>query len=240
MPIYEATKSDSGCGHHVGVLLLTQTNAFIPGDVANASTYDYPVIYRTVPGASSDRVFVGDPELDEAVVETARELESLGVRGISSDCGFFLNYQDVVRRAVRVPVFMSSVLQLPMISAMLGRDRAIGVVTANSNALGNRLLEISGVDAERRIHIKGLQDRPEWDRTVMGQAPYHDSERIEAEVVALGEALVAEDPSIGAIVLECSLLPPYARAVQDATGVPVFDFINLIDYFESGCYRALN
>src|SRR5690349_23463818 len=36
------------------------------------------------------------------------------------------------------------------------------------------------------------------------------------------------DPSIAAVVLECSMLPPYAKAVQEAVQLPVFDFITLI------------
>lgn len=237
MPVYAARETRGGYGFHVGLLLLTKTNPFVPGDTANASTYDYPVVFRTVPGADSMRVLSGDPDLEDAVVETAKELEALGVRGISSDCGFFLNYQDVVRRAVKVPVFMSSLLQLPMVSALLGPDRTIGVITANSIKLGNRLLELSGVPAERRIAVKGLQDVPEWQKTVRDQGPYLDTDAVQAEVVKLAKELQAENPNMGAIVLECSLLPVYANAVQEATGLPVFDFINVIDFFEKGLFR---
>ena len=236
MPVYAVTNPKGGQGYHLGLLVLTKTNPFIPGDTANASTYDYPVVFRTVPGAWSTRVLSGDPELEDVVVQTARELEAMGVRGISSDCGFFMNYQDAVRKAVKIPVFMSSLMQLPMIDSILGKDRSIGCVTANSVKLGNRILELTGVPAGRQIRVKGLQDMPEWKKTVGEQGPYLDSEKIEAEVVKLAKELQAEDPKLGAIVLECSLLPVYAKAVQEATGLPVFDFLNLIDYFERGIF----
>jgi hypothetical protein len=238
MPVYEAIDTPVGSGHSVGILLLTKTNPFIPGDVANASTYDFPVVYKTVPGASSDRVLPGDPDLEPAVVETAKELEALGVKGISSDCGFFLNYQEPVRNAVNVPVFMSSLLQLPMVSAALGKDKAIGIVTANSRRLGNRILGLSRVDPERKIVAKGLQDMPEWQTCVGKAGPYLDFETIREEVVTLAKELKDENPDVGAIVLECSLLPPYANAVQEATGLPVFDFMTVIDYFEAGLHRS--
>ncbi|MSO93065.1 MAG: aspartate/glutamate racemase family protein [Rhodospirillales bacterium] len=236
MPVYEATNPKGGQGYHLGLLVLTKTNPFIPGDVANASTYDYPVVFKTVPGAWSTRVLSGDPELEDAVVETALELEAMGVRGISSDCGFFMNYQDVVRKKVKVPVFMSSLLSLPMIDSILGKGRSIGCVTANSVSLGNRILSLTGVPAGRTIRVKGLQDMPEWQAVIGKQGPYLDSEKITAEVVQLAKELKEEDPNMGAIVLECSLLPVYAKPVQEATGLPVFDFLNIIDYYERGIF----
>ena len=95
----------------------------------------------------------GDSELNDAVVATARELEAQGVKGISSDCGFFITFQDLVREAVDIPVFMSSLMELPLISSFLGRDKAIGVMTANSEALGNQVLELSGIEPERELII---------------------------------------------------------------------------------------
>ena len=237
MPVYEATDTPVGSGHSVGILVLTKTIPFIPGDVANSSTYHFPVIYKIVPGASSDRVLSGDPDLEDAVVEAAKELEALGVRGISSDCGFFLNYQEAVRSAVNVPVFMSSLMQLPMVSAALGKDKALGIVTANSHKLGNRILGISRVDAERNIVVKGLQDMPEWKVCLGQRRPYLDFEAIRDEVVSVAKELKDENPDVGAIVLECSIMPPYAKAVQEATGLPVFDFMTVIDYFEAGLQR---
>ncbi|MDZ7842126.1 MAG: hypothetical protein U5R46_15095 [Gammaproteobacteria bacterium] len=51
------------------------------------------------------------------------------------------------------------------------------------------------------------------------------------------KAMVSAHPDMGAVVLECSLLPPYPRAVQEATGLPVFDYITMIDYFQAGTQR---
>jgi hypothetical protein len=46
---------------------------------------------------------------------------------------------------------------------------------------------------------------------------------------------VREHPEIGPILLECSNLPPYACAIQKATGRPVFDFTTLINlYYAAG------
>jgi hypothetical protein len=50
---------------------------------------------------------------------------------------------------------------------------------------------------------------------------------MEREVVSVALELVRQYPDIGAFVFECSDIPPFARATQEATGLPVFDFITL-------------
>jgi len=190
-----------------------------------------------VPKATSARVFAGDPELEEAVIEAAKALEAQGVRGISSDCGYFINYQDAVARAVRIPVYLSSLLQLPFISACIGRSRPIGIICANAGALGNRVLEMTGLGNQREVLIKGMRDEPIFGSSVTGDCVQLDPDLIEQEVVAVARRMLNEQPELGAILIECSMLPPYARAVQDATGLPVFDFLTMIDYHEKAAHR---
>jgi hypothetical protein len=60
MPKYRARKADT-YGHAVGILLLDYRAPFIPGDVGNATSYSYPVLFKTVKGLTLDRVLSGDP-----------------------------------------------------------------------------------------------------------------------------------------------------------------------------------
>jgi hypothetical protein len=237
MPVYRTQENAEAAGYAVGILLLDYKGPFVPGDVGNASSYDYPVLFRTVPNATSARVFAGDPELEAALIEAAKALEAQGVKGISSDCGYFINYQDAVAKAVKVPVYLSSLLQLPFISACIGRKRPIGVICANATALGNRVLEMTGLGAEREVFIKGMRDEPIFGSSVTGDCVQHDPDAIEAEVVGVARRMLRERPELGAFLIECSMLPPYAKAVQDATGLPVFDFPTMIDYHEGAAHR---
>ena len=237
MPVYRTNGNAVAGGKAVGILLLDYKGPFVPGDVGNASSYDYPVVFRTVPKATSKRVFAGDPELEAAVIEAAKALEAEGVKGISSDCGYFVNYQEAVAKAVKVPVYLSSLLQLPFISACIGRDRPIGVICANSRSLGNRVLEMTGLGAEREVLIQGMQDEPVFGSSVTGDCLQLDPDVIEAEVVGVARRMQRDRPNLGAILIECSMLPPYARAVQDATGLPVFDFLTMIDFHEKAAHR---
>lgn len=236
MPKYRVRNADT-YGHAIGILLLDYRGPFIPGDVGNATSYDYPVLFKLVKGLTLDRVFAGDAECESAVVEAAKELEAFGVRGISSDCGFLIQYQEAVKKAVKVPVFMSSLLQIPFIAQMFDPSRPVGCITASRTNLGNRVLELAGIKSDINVVIRGMEDQPHFKQAILEEGGELDSDLIEAETVACGKELAARYPDMGAIVLECSMLPPYAKAVQDATGLPVFDFITMIDYFHEGSHR---
>jgi hypothetical protein len=64
-----------------------------------------------------------------------------------------------------------------------------------------------------------------------------DSDKVRAETVEVAGRLVSENTGVAAILLECSELPPYAEAVQQATSLPTYDFLTLIDYFQLAAYR---
>jgi Asp/Glu/hydantoin racemase len=54
------------------------------------------------------------------------------------------------------------------------------------------------------------------------------------DVVGAGRELVAKHPDIGAIVLECTNMPPYAAALQATVGIPVYDIYSMITWFHAG------
>ncbi|MGF7161875.1 hypothetical protein FHS85_003516 [Rhodoligotrophos appendicifer] len=236
MAKYRVRKADS-YGHAVGILMLDYQGPFIPGDVGNASTYDYPVLYKVVKGLTFDRVCAGDPECAPLIIEAAKELEAHGVRAISSDCGFLVQYQSHVRDAVKVPVLMSSLLQIPFMSAMFDPKRPIGCVTASRRSLGNQVLELAGIKSDINVVIGGMEDQPHFADAILGGGEVLDSDLIEQETVNCALELQERHPNMSSILIECSMLPPYSKAVQDATGLPVFDFISMIDYMQAGTTR---
>jgi hypothetical protein len=129
---------------------------FIPGDVGNASTYDFPVLYRTAPGVSLDRLIEqGDPSMVDAIIETARELEKAGVRAITSDCAYMIRFHRQVAEAVNIPVIFSSLLQIPLIAATLGPNQAVGIICANRKRLTPDLLAIAGLQKNSKVVIRG-------------------------------------------------------------------------------------
>ena len=237
MAIYKTRSSAKSYGYAVGIILLDCRCPFIPGDVGNASTYSYPVIYKTVPGLTASLIFKGAPEFNDLVVEAACELADNGVKIISSDCGFMLQYQENVRKVVDLPVVLSSLLQLPFIASTMDPSHPIGIITADAEYLTKDFLSNSKIKVKNPLIIKGLQNQPEFRSVTVDEKETLNSDLIRMEVVNLAQSMVAEYPAMGAILLECSMLPPYAKAVQEATGLPVYDFITMIDYVQAVTYR---
>jgi hypothetical protein len=237
MTVYRTRRGARNYGQAVGILQLDCSLPFIPGDVDNAGTYRYPVLYKVVPGLSTAACLRGAPELAAAAVAAAQELEIQGVRAISSDCGFMLQFQDAVREAVRIPVCMSSLLQLPLIAGSLAKHRPIAVITADSSNLTQDFLARAGVVVPNPLVISGLQDAPEFKCAVLDEKGSIDAGRVEAEVVDLCREVKRQHPELGAILFECSMLPPYAQAAQAATGLPVFDFVTMIDTRYAATHR---
>ena len=226
-------------GHDIGILMIDYFNPFIPGDVGNAYTYDFPVLYHLVPDVTIKRlVEEGDLSLAQNIVDAALHLQRQGVKAITSDCGYMLHFQDIVRKAVDVPVMMSSLLQLPLISALLPPSQSIGIICANSSSLTDDMLRKAFPAQDREIFVGGMQKQSEFRHAILDEMGDIDPEAVSQEVVAIGVGLIDQHPSIGAILLECSNLPPYAKSLQDQIHVPVFDFTTMINYVRASCVRS--
>lgn len=238
MPVYRTRKPAASYGHEVGILLIDCNTPFVPGDVGNAGTFDYPVLYRLVEGVTVERLIRrGDPDLAEAIVAAARELEAHGVRVITSDCGFMIRFQAEVSRAVDVPVVLSPLLQLPAILTGFARKRPVGVITASEANLTREVLRLAHVDDADPVVVYGMDAYPAFDEPVMQETGVLDSEAMEAACVDMARRMQAEHPDMCAVLLECSDLPPYARAIQEAVDLPVFDFITMVDHFVAARHR---
>ena len=236
--IYKVRRGVESYGHAIGILLIDASTPFIPGDVGNASTYDFPVIYKTVPGVTLERLIEkGDLSFTEKVIETAKELEKTGVRAITSDCGYMIHFQRQVAAELSIPVIMSTLIQLPLLERTIGKDQKIGIICANRKKLTGDMLEAAGVQNKDCIVIRGLEEKPYFRSPILDEEPELDDCKIEEEIRETALDLIRAHPEISSIVLECSNLPPYAHAVQEVTKRPVFDFTTLINLFYGASFR---
>ncbi len=227
MPIYRGGRSIYG--EAIGILVLDTKFPRIPGDIGNASTFDFPVRIRMVPGATGQRVVM---ESDESVlpdfIEAAKELEAAGVRAITTSCGYLIAFQEALSEAVKVPVFTSNLLQVPMVSRMLPKGKKVGILVMDSRRLTDRHLKLAGIRDEP-IVIMGAEQAPDFYKTYEDPraAMELDPEKVEKAVIDMVRTLVQKNPEIGAIVCEGINFAPYAAGVQEATGLPWFDIVDL-------------
>lgn len=244
-------------GEAIGIIVWKSWYpALIHGHHNYATTYDFPVRLKFIenfrapkeeglpPGYTSWNL----PEY----IKMAKELESEGVAAISTNCGLTGSLQERLVNSVNIPVFTSSLLQVPHVHRMLGKNKKVGILTDSSEYLkaqDNSLLRSCGIDESIPVVIYGMFES-EWKgvwntqfKGLSGMAQFqelsgialkpgaeYNPKKVGNALANLARKMVSENPDIGAIVLECTEMPIYAAAVRQATGLLVFDSSTQVRY----------
>jgi len=227
-------------GFTVGILMLDTRFPRIPGDMGNAQTFPFPVRYHRVQGADPDLVVRRGAEgLLPAFSEGARQLEREGVGAITTNCGFLVKFQRELASAVKVPVFTSSLLMVPLVHRMLPAGRRVGVMTVNAASLTAAHLTAAGIGPDVPLAVAGMETEKEFTRVMLDDELELDVDAAREEHVRVARRLVTEHPDIGALVLECTNMPPYAADIQRETGRPVFDIVSLVTMVHGALAAAM-
>jgi Asp/Glu/hydantoin racemase len=220
-------------GARLGILMLEARFPRIPGDMGNAETWPFPVLYKVVKGASPQRVVRERASgLMDAFLEGARELVDLGADGITTNCGFLSLLQSEIAGHVGVPVAASSLMQAPMIARVLPAGRQVGILTISARTLTPEHLAAAGVAAD--TPVAGTDEGREFTRAILGDEPVLDVAAAERDIIEAGEALVRRHPQVGALLLECTNMAPYASTLREHLGLPVYDIYSFITWFHAG------
>lgn len=221
-------------GEVVGVLMLDTRFPRPVGDIGNARSFDFPVRYKTVRGAVTAKIMGDDPDpaLLQPFLVAARELESEGVRAITTSCGFLAPFQRQLAAAVKIPVFASSLLQAPLIHAMLPPGQVIGVFTERGHHLNDRHFRGVGWSmADIPIQVQGMKPDAVFPATYIGGRLELDTDVLRDEMLEMTRAFMAACADPGAILFECTNMCPFAADVAAESGLPVFDINTLIHTF---------
>lgn len=231
---YHQVNSTPVAGIAIGIIAIDLGYVKLPGNVANATTFDFPVLYEIVSFEIED-LFEGKAEILEVILDAARNLEKKGVRAIVGACGYFNHFQEQIKEAVTVPVFMSSVLQIPLIKMGLKSHQKIAILVADKEGADRAFFAKANVDIDDCI----VQDIGSLESfaPIRYVKPYLDNETLKKDLINVVNDLYKEHPEIGAVLLECSDLPPYAASIHATTGLPVFDFITLINWVYSAVVK---
>jgi len=231
--VSESTGSFSGAA--IGILLVEADYVMLPGNVANASTYDFPVVYHVLKDVTFERIAAADPAVLDILIAGGEALIADGVRAVASACGSFANYQRAAAAALPVPTYLSPMLQVPWIQASLQPEQKLLVIAAVGSAITTKVYEECAITDTKRLLIEQAFDIPEF-KAMLSPEGFNPA-RLESELATYASQLVEKHPEAGAILLQCSDLPPFAWAIQNATGLPVYDMNTLIGWVHAAAVR---
>lgn len=235
--IYRAREPQLSYGRPIGIIVLEERIPCPPGTTGNPTTFPFPVCYEMALGVSATALRHAPPEGLESFIAAGQRLVKRGAWAVAGNCGLMIVHQEALARALPVPVLLSSLLQVPLIARMLAPDAAIGVLVSGANSLNAEHLKLARAGTDARIVLASMQGRPYFTAAVCDEGGELDFEGVTAEVVDVARTLVREHPDVKALLFECVDLPPYAHAVQEAVGLPVFDMTTLIGHFRSALVR---
>jgi hypothetical protein len=222
----------------LGVVRLDYNYPAAPGDIDCPETYAYDVYYRVVPGLTFDICQSGKlpPDVEAEFIEAVKYLEAKGVAGITGDCGFMMWLQALARKHTKLPVFMSSLAQLPAVTCSFSHSEKIAIMTANGKTLApmKGLMEDEcGVQSDDgRYFIVGCEDVPGFEAVAEGKKV--NVAAVTPGMINKARKLRIQCPDVRAFLFECTELPPYSDAVRAATGLPVYDSITCSNFFMEG------
>jgi len=228
-------------GMGLGVMILDEVYPGFPGDVRNASAYPFPIQYEVMEGLNCYNICQNkgeDEVLVPSIVKAAKKLERMGVKAIIAECGYFAYFQKIIAGQVNVPVFMSSLVQVPLAQLSLGPQKAVGIFCGVTSGMSDAHLTACGIDLNSNFYLYGCNEEkincPEfmglWHEGYRKPLPEASYLKTEEQIVSQCQYFVDQHPDIGALVLECTGFQPFGRAIQRAVDLPVYDWSTLMDY----------
>ena len=222
-------------GAALGILMLEAQFPRVHGDIGNAMTWPFPVQYRVVKGASPDKVVRQDPmKLVDNFIAAAQELVASGCDGITTNCGFLALTQERISAAVPVPVATSSLMQIPMVQALLPPGKKVAVLTISKATLTLDHLRAAGVSDPESVPIFGTDKGRTFTKAILDDDPSINFADCRLDLLDAAQQIVQSDRDIGAIVLECTNMTPYAAELRKVTGLPIYSIYTFVKWFHSG------
>lgn len=225
-------------GMGVGVIILDEQYPGFPGDTRNASAYPFPLQYEIAEGLDGKELLFGKDHSAylEPIQKAAQKLEKMGCRAIAGECGYFAYFQQEIANSVQIPVFMSSLLQVPLAQQLIRNNQTVGILVFSQDVLTSAHLEAVGIQPDSNYVIEGLMESgccPEITQLYMELDPLLRSanyDKIEQELTEFVVDFYQRHPQMGALLLECSGTQTFARTIQQAIHLPVFSWGTLLDY----------
>ncbi len=223
----------------LGILMLEGKMATVPGCMAAENTFPYRTVRHVVAGARTPRT------PDDAIAmlplyhEAAGQLLHQEVDVITANCGLIALLQQELAEAVDVPVVTSSLLCVPMVARMIGPRRRVGILTFFRDAVGERNYVASGWSSSTiAVSVAGVDRSEAWlEFLETKEVSPHLRRQLGADLSAAIYELLEREPTIGALVSECTMLPVVLDDIRERVPVPIFDLPTTLDWVLSGYRR---
>ena len=205
------------------------------GDVDHCDTFPHPVHPVVVWGLTFAMCKSG-----QLTKEVRQELQKcvhylVNVKkcsAITGNCGFMIHFQQEVSDLTDVPVFLSSLVQLPTLLCCSNREAKFIMITANSCS-AQLINTVCGIDRYiDRLYILGCESIESCSGVERGETLNLDL--LGPELLQEVKLLIQRDASITSIILECTELPSIANVLRQKTGLAVYDIVTCCNYF-MGC-----
>jgi len=201
----------------------------LAGNSTNLNTYPFPVRICRIEGANIETVLENPSRLIlSRMIEASLKLEKEGCAAITTSCGFNAVFQKELAEALSIPVFTSSLLQVPFVCGLISPQKKVAVITAKKAALKKEHLRAVGISDAMPVEIFGMESSKEWNKIFLHPDDVFDLALVSNDVIDVAIHALSLFPNIASFVLECTDLPPFSRAIREATGLPVFDFQTLM------------
>lgn len=235
----QARKEHRCYGMGLGIILLDDVYPGFPGDVRNASAFPFPIQYEIAEGVD---IWALVHEEDKSpclapIQRAARKLEKMGCRAIAAECGYFAYFQREIAGYVDIPVFMSSLLQVPFAQRLIGPQKVVGILAAREEQLTEAHLEAVGIQPGSNYVIAGAEGNGRceefshlWYKPERTNPPAASYQKAEKEFLAVTTEFYQSHPTMGAMMMECTGMQPFARAVQREIDLPIFSWGTLLDF----------
>ncbi len=218
----------------IGLLMLESRFPRFKGDIGHPDTFTPPALVKTIRNATPQRVVEDQVTgLVDSFADAAKELEQAGAKLITTSCGFLVLHQKALQAAVTVPLVSSSLLAVPIASEQL-RPRGLrpAILTISADNLTQAHLQAAGCPAGTPIGA------PEPDShfctRILGNCETMDKATARQDVIAAATKLMRNHPNIGALILECTNMPPYASDLAELFDIPILSLPALLPDCQMG------
>lgn len=218
-------------GQNIAVLVFSTTIPRVAGDPGNNESFNYPVHFEILEGNFNNLLKYNDEVLSN-ISAVLHDLERKGFKAIIADCGLMSLYQNAFSE-VKVPFIGSTLITLPLLWQIIGRQGEIGIITGHSALLTREHLLNSGWNDEIKILIQGMENEPHFNKIVILGEHSLDINKMKNDVINACEKLIRKSNNLKAIIIECSNLGTFSNSLNEMFEIPIVDIISVTNFIEN-------